>query len=38
MPTESNKIAVRRFQDGFNADDYRIQFSFKYNFSKNFTF
>ena len=23
----------RNFQDGFSADDYRIQFSFKYNFS-----
>jgi hypothetical protein len=26
------------FRDGFHADDFRIQFAFKYNFSKNFTF
>jgi len=26
------------FLDGFKADDFRIQFSFKYNFSKTFTF
>jgi hypothetical protein len=26
------------FLDGFKADDFRIQFSFKYNFSKKFTF
>ncbi len=26
------------FSDGFNANDYRIQFSFKYNFSKGFEY
>ena len=26
------------FLDGFKSDDFRIQFSFKYNFSKKFTF
>ena len=26
------------FLDGFHSDDFRIQFSFKYNFSKKFTF
>ena len=26
------------FLDGFHSDDFRIQFSFKYNFSKTFTF
>jgi hypothetical protein len=26
------------FLDGFRADDFRIQFSFKYNFSKKWSF
>ena len=26
------------FLDGFHSDDFRIQFSFKYNFSKKFAF
>jgi len=26
------------FLDGFTSDDFRIQFSFKYNFSKTFAF
>jgi hypothetical protein len=26
------------FLDGFHSDDFRIQFSFRYNFSKKFTF
>jgi hypothetical protein len=26
----------QNFQDSFTADDYRIQFSFRYNFSKVF--
>src|SRR5690349_11578373 len=31
--------AIREnFLDGFKADDFRIQFSFKYNFSKTFAF
>jgi DcaP outer membrane protein len=28
----------QNFQDGFHSDDFRIQFSFRYNFSKTFTF
>ena len=28
----------QNFLDGFTSDDFRIQFSFKYNFSKKFTF
>jgi hypothetical protein len=26
------------FSDGFNTNDYRMQFSFKYDWDKNFTF
>ena len=29
----SSGASGKNFQDGFSVDDYRIQFSFKYNFS-----
>jgi len=44
-PTESTMVGGEfqwgrreNFLDGFKSDDFRIQFSFKYNFSKTFTF
>ena len=44
-PTENSMVGGEfqwgrreNFLDGFKSDDFRIQFSFKYNFSKTFTF
>ena len=44
-PTENSMLGGEfqwgrreNFLDGFKSDDFRIQFSFKYNFSKTFTF
>ena len=37
--TENSECVPREnFLDGFKSDDFRIQFSFKYNFSKTFTY
>ena len=34
----SECVPRENFLDGFKSDDFRIQFSFKYNFSKTFTY